>query len=184
MNNKNYSLVIIGNLNYPFGSATSNRIHAYAKGLVELEQDYKVTIVTQNVDDLHERAGSTNVVHLHGELFKVRSTGNPSNIKLWKSDLIIGDHCEQGYQLRPHIVWFGEAVPKMEEAIDICMTADLLLIIGTSLQVYPAASLMHYVPEHIQTYYVDPKPAISSSGNISVISETATKGMELLRSML
>ncbi len=115
--------------------------------LAELEQSYKVTIITQNVDDLHERAGSTQIVHLHGELFKVRSTFNEYDIRDWKEDLNLGDTCDNGHQLRPHIVWFGEAVPLMEEAISICQTADILLIVGTSLQVYPAASLMHYVSE-------------------------------------
>ena len=108
--------------------------------LAELEKNYKVSIVTQNVDDLHERSGSSSVLHLHGELFKIRSTYNESDIMEWKKDLVMGDKCKYGYQLRPHIVWFGEAVPKIEEAIKICETADVLIIIGTSMQVYPAAS--------------------------------------------
>ncbi len=153
-------------------------------GLAELEQSHKVTIVTQNVDDLHERAGSTNVVHLHGELLKVRSTGNDHNIKAWTNDLVSGDVCEQGHQLRPHIVWFGEAVPMIEKAIDICMTADILVIIGTSMQVYPAASLMHYVPENTPTYFIDPKPAMSSKAHIEVIAETATVGVSILKTRL
>ncbi|WP_370391303.1 NAD-dependent deacetylase [uncultured Winogradskyella sp.] len=145
--------------------------------LAQLEQDYKVSIVTQNVDDLHERAGSSNVLHLHGELKKVRSTGNPNDIKDWTDDLSLGDTCEKGYQLRPHVVWFGEAVPMMEKAVEVCYTADVLVIIGTSMQVYPAASLMHYVPSSIPKFYIDPKPALSTSENITVIAKTATEGI-------
>lgn len=145
--------------------------------LAKLETDYKVTIVTQNVDDLHERAGSTNVVHLHGELLKVRSTYDDNDIQDWKTDLVLGDTCNKGYQLRPHIVWFGEAVPIIETAITICQTADILLIIGTSMQVYPAASLMHYVNPETKIYYIDPKPAIESNHQVTVISKSATSGI-------
>lgn len=148
------------------------------KDLAALERHFKVTIITQNVDDLHERAGSSDVVHLHGELKKVRSTGNPKDIKVWTEDLYLGDSCEQGHQLRPHIVWFGEDVPMIEKAVEICYTADILVIIGTSMQVYPAASLMHYVPVDIPKFYIDPKPAFSSTTNITVISSTATKGIK------
>ncbi|WP_431136720.1 SIR2 family NAD-dependent protein deacylase [Psychroserpens mesophilus] len=154
------------------------------KDLVELENDYKVTIITQNVDDLHERAGSRNVMHLHGELLKVRSTGNELDIKSWTKDLMLGDLCLKGYQLRPHIVWFGEAVPMIEKAIEICVTADILIIIGTSMQVYPAASLMHYIPDDTPIYFIDPKPAIDSRGHLKVIPETATKGMKILKESL
>lgn len=154
------------------------------KDLAALEQHYKVTIVTQNVDDLHERAGSTNVIHLHGELNKVRSTGNPNDIKLWTEDINVGDTCENGYQLRPHIVWFGEDVPLIEKAIEICGTADILLIIGTSMQVYPAAGLMHYVKENVPIYYIDPKPAVVRNTNINVIAKTATAGMRVLSEIL
>jgi len=114
--------------------------------LAALEQDYKVTIITQNVDDLHERAGSTQVIHLHGELLKAKSVNN-ENIIPWNKDIKLGDLCENGHQIRPHIVWFGEAVPMIDVAIEQCKTADILIIIGTSMQVYPAASLMHYVEE-------------------------------------
>lgn len=151
------------------------------EALANLEKKHKVTIVTQNVDDLHERAGSSNVVHLHGELFKVRSTKYENDIKTWKQDLVLGDLCESGYQLRPHIVWFGEAVPMIEKAIEICNTADILIIIGTSMQVYPAASLMHYVKPKTKIYYIDPNPAIESNAQVTVIKEPATKGMELLK---
>jgi NAD-dependent deacetylase len=152
--------------------------------LAQLEQDYKVSIVTQNVDDLHERAGSSNVLHLHGELKKVRSTSNPNDIKVWTEDLCLGDKCEMGYQLRPHVVWFGEAVPMMEKAVEVCYTADVLVIIGTSMQVYPAASLMHYVPSNIPKFYIDPKPALTTSETITVIAKTATEGVRDLLELL
>ena len=150
------------------------------KDLATLEKDYKVTIVTQNVDDLHERAGSTDVVHLHGELKKVRSTGNPNDIKEWTEDINLGDTCKQGYQLRPHIVWFGEDVPMMDIAIKICYAADILVIIGTSMQVYPAAGLINYVQPNTEIYYIDPKPAVTRNPDIKVIPKTATEGMKEL----
>jgi len=152
--------------------------------LANLENDHNVTIVTQNVDDLHERAGSNNVLHLHGELLKARSTRNEFDVCDWKHDLVLGDVCAKGYQMRPHIVWFGEAVPMIEKAIDICQTADILLIIGTSMQVYPAASLMHYVQPKTKIFYVDPKPAIDSNSQVTVISQTATAGLKELIKML
>lgn len=154
------------------------------KDIALLEANHKVTVVTQNVDDLHERAGSTNVVHLHGELKKVRSTGNPNDIKIWTEDINLGDTCEKGYQLRPHIVWFGEDVPMIEKAVEICITADILLIIGTSMQVYPAAGLMHYVTDETPIYYIDPKPAVIRNQNINVIAKTATEGMKEILKML
>ncbi|MDO6597006.1 NAD-dependent deacylase [Oceanihabitans sp. 2_MG-2023] len=146
--------------------------------LATIEKDYNVTIITQNVDDLHERAGSSNVIHLHGELLKARSVNNETNIQEWKKDLLLGDLDTKGHQMRPHIVWFGEAVPKFEKAVEICQTADILMIIGTSMQVYPAASLMHYVPENTATYFVDPKPAVSSNKNLTVIAKPATVGVK------
>ena len=145
--------------------------------LAKLEQDYKITIITQNVDDLHERAGSTNVIHLHGELLKVRSINDEFNVNEWKEDLFIGDLCTKGYQLRPNIVWFGEAVPLIPKAISICESADVLLIIGTSMQVYPAASLMHYVKPDTEIFYIDPNPAMESTAQITVISKTASIGV-------
>ncbi|WP_299123646.1 Sir2 family NAD-dependent protein deacetylase [uncultured Winogradskyella sp.] len=148
------------------------------KDLANLEQDFKVTIITQNVDDLHERAGSSDVVHLHGELLKIRSTGNPSDIKTWTEDLNLGDNCDKGYQLRPHIVWFGEDVPMIETAVKICYAADILVIIGTSMQVYPAAGLINYVQPDTAIFYIDPKPAIQGRGNITVIAKSATEGMK------
>jgi NAD-dependent deacetylase len=150
------------------------------KALAQLENNYKVSIITQNVDDLHERAGSTNVLHLHGELRKIRSTGNSDAIKTWNGDLHLGDTCKNGYQLRPHIVWFGEDVPLMETAIEICDTADILIIIGTSMQVYPAASLRHYLKPETDIYYIDPKPAYLDNPNITTIAESASIGINIL----
>ena len=146
--------------------------------LVTLEAEYKVTIVTQNIDDLHERAGSTNVIHLHGELLKVRSVYDEFDVQEWKKDLNLGDLCEKGYQLRPHIVWFGEDVPLIPKAISICETADVLVIIGTSMQVYPAASLMNYVNPETKVYYIDPKPAMDSNNQVTVIAKKATDGIK------
>jgi len=145
--------------------------------LAELEKKHKVTIITQNVDDLHERAGSRHVLHLHGELLKVRSTKNSELVLNWKYDLNLGDKDDDGNQLRPHIVWFGEDVPLIEPAIKICERAEVLIIIGTSLQVYPAASLMHYARPDIPTYYIDPKPTIKDSERIRVIPKPATIGV-------
>ncbi|TGV02744.1 SIR2 family NAD-dependent protein deacylase [Flavivirga rizhaonensis] len=153
--------------------------------LAKLENNFKVTIITQNVDNLHERAGSSNVVHLHGELLKVRSTADESNIQEWQTDLVIGDTCQKGHQLRPHIVWFGEDVPMIEKAVSICETADVLIIIGTSMQVYPAAGLMNYVPEDTPTYFIDPKPTIGNKKNLTVIAESATIGVaKILETLL
>ncbi|MEA3445575.1 MAG: Sir2 family NAD-dependent protein deacetylase, partial [Bacteroidota bacterium] len=123
------------------------------KGLVELEKYFDVRIITQNVDDLHERAGSSSILHLHGELKKVRSTGDPSLVyELDGWELKLGDKCEKGYQLRPHIVWFGEMVPAISEAAKICETADICAVIGTSLNVYPAAGLLNYLPSGVDVY--------------------------------
>lgn len=154
--------------------------------LAQLESFYNVAIVTQNVDDLHERAGSTQVIHLHGELFKVRSTGNPSDIMEWKKDLLLGDLCEAGFQLRPHIVWFGEQVPLLPRAAEITQRADILMIIGTSMQVYPAASLIHYASPGIPIYFVDPKPTVSPYDyeNLTILAEKAAKGVPTLVSDL
>ncbi len=146
--------------------------------LAELEKDHEVSIITQNVDDLHERAGSTNVLHLHGELLKVRSTEIEQSVFNWNEDLNLGDTCKDGYQLRPHIVWFGEAVPEMENAIRIVMLTDILIIIGTSMQVYPAAGLMQYASPDTKVFFVDPSPSISSSKRLTVIAENATSGVD------
>ena len=154
--------------------------------LAELEKDFDVYIITQNVDDLHERAGSTNVLHLHGELLKVRSIANPNYIIDWKEDLNFGDFDEDKNQLRPHIVWFGEEVPALEEAITITETADFLAVIGTSLQVYPAAGIIDYAARRTQLFYIDPKPIkIPNLRNpIEVIPEVASKGVEIMKNKL
>ncbi|WP_297765819.1 NAD-dependent deacylase [uncultured Muriicola sp.] len=157
------------------------------KALAILENHYKVTIVTQNVDDLHERAGSTDVVHLHGELFKVRSTAPPYTVYEWKKDLKLGNLCDQGHQLRPHIVWFGEEVPLLSQAASLTSLADILIIIGTSLQVYPAASLMYYAKPGTPVYFIDPKPAIDTSAdfNLQIIAKKASEGVpELVNTLL
>jgi len=149
------------------------------RALVRLEERFDVRIITQNVDDLHERAGSSQVVHLHGELLKVRSTGNPGMVIEWKKDLGPGDTCDRGFQLRPHIVWFGEEVPLLPEAAAITSGADILLIVGTSMQVYPAAGLIHYAPATIPVYFVDPRPSIRRAAylNLRIIAEKAAKGI-------
>ncbi len=145
------------------------------KALVGLEEKYDVAIVTQNVDDLHERAGSKNVLHLHGELKKARSTVDPSLIyEMDQWELKIGDKCEKGSQLRPHIVWFGEPVPQFENAVRIAASADIFIIIGTSLFVYPAAGLINFVPQDCKKYLVDPKATPASSySNLEILRGTA-----------
>ena len=147
--------------------------------LVKLEEKFDVQIVTQNVDDLHERAGSTNVLHLHGELKKVRSTINPElvyTLDYW--ELKKGDNCELGSQLRPHIVWFGESVPMIETAISIVSDADILIVIGTSMVVYPAASLINFVSNDIPKYYIDPAAfPVQGISNLRIISEKAGVGV-------
>jgi NAD-dependent deacetylase len=148
--------------------------------LAKLEQYYKVHIITQNVDDLHERAGSTKVLHLHGELKKARSVANDSLIVNWETDIKLGDLADDGKQLRPHIVWFGEAVPKLDEASALVQQADLCIIIGTSMQVYPAAGLIDFVARQVPIYFIDPRPSITSSAQIHVIAKKATDGMEQL----
>ena len=154
--------------------------------LAELEQYFSLQIITQNVDDLHERAGSMNVLHLHGELLKVRSVADEAHVLDWKTDLHIGTNDAQGHPLRPHIVWFGEAVPLLDKAIEIVSTADVLLIIGTSLQVYPAAGLMHYIQANVPVYYIDPKPAsiYDLANPLKVIPLTAVEGMKVMKEEL
>jgi NAD-dependent deacetylase len=146
--------------------------------LAKLESNHEVHIVTQNVDDLHERAGSSSVLHLHGELLKVRSTFDGQVILDWRGDLNLGDLCSKNYQLRPNIVWFGEAVPLMDEAISIVEQADAVIIVGTSLQVYPAAGLLQYASQDAKVYFVDPNPSLVSSNRIMVFSENATTGIQ------
>jgi NAD-dependent deacetylase len=154
--------------------------------LAELEKDFEVFIITQNVDNLHEKSGSSNVLHLHGELLKVRSTKNANYILDWETDLNFGDFDDKGNQLRPHIVWFGEEVPAFEEAVGIVENADILIIIGTSLQVYPAASLINFAKATIPVFYIDPKPAeiYNLPKNIKVLATTGTKGIKIVQKEL
>ncbi|AIN74422.1 NAD-dependent deacetylase [Flavobacterium psychrophilum DSM 3660] len=154
--------------------------------LADLENDFDMQIITQNVDNLHERAGSKNVLHLHGELLKVRSTKNENYILDWSENLHLGDFDDKKNQLRPHIVWFGEDVPALEYAVELVQLADILIIIGTSLQVYPAASLMHFAAEDCLVYYIDPNPANVSNTpqNFKIIEALASKGMQILQKEL
>ena len=145
--------------------------------LAELEKDYNVVVITQNVDDLHERAGSSNIIHLHGELLKMRGVDDPYTFYDCTEDIKVGDLSPSGVQLRPHIVWFGEDVPMIVKAAEEVTTADIVLIIGTSLQVYPAAGLMNCAEEGIPIYYVDPRPSINSKNNITVIKDVASTGV-------
>ena len=160
-------------------NVSPNTAHA---ALVDLEKQFNVTIITQNVDDLHERAGSSHIIHLHGELLKVSCTKQKELVLDWRKDLNLGDYSETGHQLRPHIVWFGEEVPLLEKAVEITATADILIIIGTSMQVYPAASLINYVQSNTPIYFIDPKPSIAENdfNNLTVIAEKAVKGIPTL----
>jgi NAD-dependent deacetylase len=156
-------------------------------GLAEMEKDYDVSIITQNVDNLHEKAGSSHVLHLHGELVKVRSTADSNLIYTLTEenpDIFIGDKCEKGSQLRPHIVWFGEAVPAIEKAVDIVAKADILVIIGTSLNVYPAAGLVNYAKKGTPIYLIDPNDVRTSVPGIHFIKKGASDGVEELRNLL
>ena len=162
--------------------ARPNEAH-YA--LASLEKDFDVTIITQNIDDLHERAGSTSIVHLHGEILKMRSEKNEDLIYTIEGDIHPGDKAADGHQLRPHIVWFEEPVPMMEAAIEIAKTADLFLIVGTSLVVYPAAGLLHYVPMNIPKFIVDKKlPATNHLHHLTMIEKIASEGMKDLVGLL
>ncbi|WP_298486580.1 NAD-dependent deacylase [uncultured Maribacter sp.] len=149
--------------------------------LTSLQNYFNVNIITQNVDDLHERSGSKQVIHLHGELLKARSSMDKNLILPWNKNIEIGNLCSKGSQLRPHIVWFGEDVPMMDKAIEITKKADALLIIGTSMQVYPAAGLIDYAPKNIPIYFIDPNPKITKNNynNLTIIAESATKGVPI-----
>ena len=159
--------------------------------LADMEKYFQVTVITQNVDNLHERAGSSDVIHLHGELTKVTSTWQPNNPKFIRElsseeyEVKIGDLAADGSQLRPFIVWFGESVPMIEKAIEYCENADIFLIIGTSLNVYPAAGLLNYVPAHVPVYLIDPNDVpIASGRKVHVIQKGASDGMEELMHLL
>jgi len=165
-------------------NVTPNKGHF---NLQKLEQYFKVTIVTQNVDDLHERAGSSSVLHLHGELLKVRSTKNEALVYSWEGDLVLGDLCKEKSQLRPHIVWFGEEVPMIEKAVALVEKADFLVVIGTSMQVYPAAGLVNYIKPNTPVYVIDPNPTIGEADfyDLTIFKLGASEGTEkLLDSLL
>jgi NAD-dependent deacetylase len=156
------------------------------KGIAELEKHFKVTVITQNVDNLHERAGSSHIIHLHGELTKSRSTADPSLIyDIGYRDINKGDKCEKGSQLRPHIVWFGEAVPMMDEAARITNDADIFVVAGTSLNVYPAAGLIGYATEKATLWLIDPNDVyIPINRHVEVIKEPASRGVAILTERL
>ena len=159
--------------------AQPNKAH---DALVELEEKYDVQIITQNIDDLHERAGSKNVLHLHGEITKSRSTVDPSLVyKIKNAEIRLGDNCEKGSQLRPHIVWFGEAVPMMDNAIIRVEKAAIFMVVGTSMAVYPAAGLIDYSPPQIPKYLIDPSDVkINGIANLTIIKEKASVGLPML----
>ena len=154
--------------------------------LAELERFFEVDTIPQNVDELHERAGTSRVMHLHVELRKVRSTGPQATVFSWEDDLTLEDRCPQGFALRPHIVWFGEEVPLLEPAARITSQADVLIIVGTSMQVYPAAGLVHYKRPGVPLYFVDPNPAVvpDQYDSLEIIPKTASEGLTTLAGRL
>lgn len=154
--------------------------------LAKLEEQFCVDIITQNVDDLHERAGSSSVIHLHGELLKARSTVDPQLIFPWTQDIKLGDLCKHHQQIRPHIVWFGEGVPLLEEAAAIVGRADIVMVIGTSMQVYPAAGLVDYKKPGVPLYFIDPNPSITEHAitDLKIIAEKATVGVPIAVDLL
>ncbi|TMI83989.1 MAG: NAD-dependent deacylase [Bacteroidetes bacterium] len=163
-------------------AASPNAAHA---GLAELEKDFDVHIITQNIDDLHERAGSSKVLHLHGEIFKMRSEKSFDFVKEIREDIRLGDCAEDGCQYRPHIVWFEEPVPMIEEAIPVVQSADLFAVVGTSLVVYPAAGLVNYAPFEIPKFIIDKRiPYTSSVYNVTAIEKPATEGVKELIQLL
>ena len=163
-------------------AASPNAAHT---GLAALEKAYHVTIITQNIDDLHERGGSASVLHLHGEIFKMYSLASPQNIIEIRGDINLGDMGTDGTQFRPHIVWFEEPVPMIEKAAALLTGADIFVLVGTSLQVYPAAGLINYVPLDIPKYIIDKKiPPVSNYPNLYLIEKPATEGIEELVKIL
>ena len=174
---------VIGFYNQRRRAAAAAVPNAAHKALADLEKHYRVRIITQNVDDLHERAGSSSVLHLHGELGKLRSTADETDIIPWQGDQTAADRDRHGNPLRPHIVFFGEAVPLMDEAVRLVSAADIVMVVGTSLQVYPAASLLHYARADAPLYLVDPKPNITSA-RVDVLAKTAAEGVPQLAAEL
>lgn len=181
--NKNKSLVLdfYNKRRQQLKQVEPNAAH-YA--LTRLDEQYETIVITQNVDDLHERAGSSNIIHLHGALRSIRPEDNQGSIKYWTEDINIGDTDDRGVQYRPHIVWFGEDVPMITSAMNEVASADILIIVGTSMQVYPAAGLVRYMRPQGMIYYIDPNPHISyelnQSVNLEVITEKATIGLPLI----
>ena len=154
--------------------------------IAALEKTFKISVITQNVDDLHERAGSNTIIHLHGELLKARSTVHDHLVYDWKDDLVVGSLDKFGNQLLPHIVWFGELVPELEHAIQIMKQANIVVVVGTSLQVYPAATLINYADKAEHFYYIDPSPAevVALNKPLTILRYNATIGMEKLARIL
>jgi len=182
-NNKELVLKFYNERRAQLKDAKPNEAHT---GLVELEEHFDVHIITQNVDNLHERAGSKNILHLHGLLTHVRSTGDPDLIyDIGYKEVNLGDKCEKGFQLRPHIVWFGEAVPAIEEAAFITSTADIFVVVGTSLVVYPAAGLIDYTPHGCPVFLIDPNEVVAPVyRKVEFIQEKASKGVKILKEKL
>jgi NAD-dependent deacetylase len=171
--------------NYRRKNVLDAKPNAAHYGLAELEKDFDVTIITQNIDDLHERAGSTSIMHLHGEIFKMRSEKNNSLIYEIKEDIQMGDMADDGAQLRPDIVWFGEAVPMIEMAVPVVRSAGIFVVVGTSLVVYPAAGLVDVAPWDIPKFIIDRKiPYTSAISNLTTIEKPATEGVGMLRELL
>lgn len=163
-------------------AALPNEAH---KGIAALEKKFNVMVITQNIDDLHERAGSKNVLHLHGEIFKMRSVKNDLSLYEINGDILLGDRAPDGFQLRPHVVWFGESVPKILEARNIMATADLFALVGTSLQVYPASGLIDYLPDEVPKYIIDNNPPyVPPHHHFHVINKSATEGVAELLDLL
>ena len=153
--------------------------------LAELEKDFDVTIVTQNIDDLHERGGSTKIIHLHGEIFKMLSEADEKLVYEIRSDIKLGDIAADGKQLRPYIVWFEEPVPMIEKAVALMYDCNYFVVVGTSLQVYPAASLLHYAPAFLPKFIIDKKiPDVEKSSTLTLIEKPATEGVKELRKLL
>jgi len=180
--NKNLVLDFYNQRRKEVAKALPNAAH---KAIADLEKYFSVTVITQNIDDLHERAGSKKVIHLHGEIFKMRSERDEKTLYEINGDIQLGDKAPDGFQLRPHVVWFGEQVPMIEKAVGMLSLADIFILAGTSLQVYPAAGLIDYLPDGIPKYIIDNNPPyVPPHHNFTIIKEAATKGMEEVRKRL
>ncbi len=181
-NNKELVLDFYNQRRKEVAKALPNAAH---KAIADLEKYFTVTVITQNIDDLHERAGSKKVIHLHGEIFKMRSERDENTFYEINGDIHLGDKAPDGSQLRPHVVWFGEQVPMIEEAASILLSANIFILAGTSLQVYPAAGLIDYLPRGIPKYIIDNNPPyVPPHHNFTIIKDTATEGMEEVKKRL